>query len=41
MCRNAARTARVFRTKRSQAVRLPQEFQFATDEVFIRRTVRT
>jgi antitoxin VapB len=32
-----ARTARVFMTNRSQAVRLPKDFQFATDEVFIRR----
>jgi antitoxin VapB len=31
------RTARVFMTNRSQAVRLPREFQFATDEVFIRK----
>ncbi len=31
------RTARVFMTNRSQAVRLPKEFQFATDEVFIRK----
>lgn len=31
------RTARVFMTNRSQAVRLPKEFQFATAEVFIRR----
>ena len=31
------RTAKVFRTNRSQAVRLPKEFQFSTDEVFIRK----
>ena len=31
------RTARVFMTNRSQAVRLPKDFQFATDEVLIRR----
>ena len=31
------RTARVFMTNRSQAVRLPKEYQFATDEVFIRK----
>ena len=31
------RTARVFRNNRSQAVRLPKEFQFDTDEVFIRK----
>jgi hypothetical protein len=30
------RTAKVFMTNRSQAVRLPKEFQFSTDEVFIR-----
>jgi antitoxin VapB len=29
--------ARVFRNNRSQAVRLPKEFQFDTDEVFIRK----
>lgn len=32
-----ARTARVFMTNRSQAVRLPKDFQFDTDEVLIRR----
>lgn len=31
------RTARVFMTNRSQAVRLPKEFQFDTDEVLIRK----
>ena len=31
------RTAKVFVTNRSQAVRLPKEFQFSTDEVFIRK----
>lgn len=31
------KTARIFRNNRSQAVRLPKEFQFATSEVFIRR----
>ena len=31
------RTAKVFMTNRSQAVRLPKEYQFETDEVFIRR----
>jgi antitoxin VapB len=31
------RTAKVFMTNRSQAVRLPKEFQFATDEVAIRK----
>ena len=32
-----SRTARVFMTNRSQAVRLPKEFQFTTAEVFIRK----
>ena len=32
-----ARTAKIFLTNRSQAVRLPKEFQFKTDEVFIRK----
>jgi antitoxin VapB len=31
------RRAKVFMNNRSQAVRLPKEFQFNTDEVFIRR----
>ena len=31
------RRAKVFLNNRSQAVRLPKEFQFNTDEVFIRR----
>lgn len=31
------RTAKVFMTNRSQAVRLPKEYQFATNEVFIRK----
>jgi antitoxin VapB len=31
------RTAKVFMNNRSQAIRLPKEFQFATSEVFIRR----
>ena len=31
------RTARVFMTNRSQAVRLPKEYQFSTNEVFIRK----
>jgi antitoxin VapB len=31
------RTAKVFAIKRSQVVRLPKEYQFSTDEVFIRR----
>jgi antitoxin VapB len=32
-----ARTAKVFMTNRSQAVRLPKDYQFSTDEVFIRK----
>lgn len=31
------RTAKVFMTNRSQAVRLPKEFQFSTAEVLIRK----
>ena len=31
------RRAKVFMNNRSQAVRLPKEFQFDTDEVFIRK----
>lgn len=31
------RTAKVFKNNGSQAVRLPKEFQFDTQEVFIRR----
>ena len=31
------RTAKVFRTNRSQAVRIPKDFQFDVDEVFIRK----
>ena len=31
------RRAKVFRNNRSQAVRLPKEFQFDSDEVFIRK----
>lgn len=33
----AQRTARIFLNNRSQAVRLPKEFQFSTAEVFIRK----
>ena len=32
-----AKTAKIFLTNRSQAVRLPKEFQFKTSEVFIRK----
>jgi len=31
------RTAKIFMNNRSQAVRLPKDFQFATSEVFIRK----
>lgn len=31
------RTARIFMNNRSQAVRLPKEFQFSASEVFIRK----
>ena len=31
------RTAKVFMTNRSQAVRLPKDFQFSTNEVVIRK----
>ena len=31
------RTAKIFMTNRSQAVRLPKDFQFETKEVYIRR----
>ena len=33
--------AKIFRTGRSQAVRLPKEFRFDSSEVFIRRDPRT
>jgi antitoxin VapB len=33
----AQRKAKVFMNNRSQAVRLPKEFQFQTQEVFIRK----
>jgi antitoxin VapB len=32
-----ARTAKIFMNNRSQAVRLPKEFQFTTAEVYIRK----
>lgn len=32
-----AKTARIFLNNRSQAVRLPKEFQFSTREVYIRK----
>ena len=31
------RTAKIFMNNRSQAVRLPKDFQFTTQEVFIRK----
>ena len=31
------RTAKIFLNNRSQAVRLPKDFQFGTSEVFIRK----
>lgn len=34
---STARKAKVFMNNRSQAVRLPKEFQFRTHEVFIRK----
>jgi antitoxin VapB len=34
---SAPRKAKIFMNNRSQAVRLPKEFQFNTAEVFIRR----
>ena len=33
--------ARVFRNGRSQAVRIPAEYRFSTDEVYIRRDPRS
>ncbi|MDX2267148.1 MAG: type II toxin-antitoxin system VapB family antitoxin [Bryobacter sp.] len=35
------RTAKLFRNGRSQAVRLPMEFRFPGEEVFIRRDPKT
>jgi antitoxin VapB len=35
------KTARVFRNGRSQAVRIPAEFRFTSDEVYIRQNART
>jgi antitoxin VapB len=35
--RAAQRTAKIFMNNRSQAVRLPKDFQFNTQEVFIRK----
>ena len=36
-----ARTARLFRNGRSQAVRLPSEFRFDGSEVYVRRDAAT
>lgn len=36
-----AQKARVFMSGRSQAVRIPAEFRFSTDEVYIRRDTQT
>jgi len=35
------KTARVFRNGRSQAVRIPAEFRFTSDEVYIRQNPQT
>jgi antitoxin VapB len=32
------KTAKIFRNGQSQAVRLPKEFRFEDDEVFVKRT---
>ncbi len=32
------KTAKIFMNNRSQAVRLPKEFQFSTSEVYIRKS---
>ena len=37
----APRKARVFMSGRSQAVRIPAEFRFDTDEVYVRRDHQT
>ena len=37
----SAHKAKVFRTGRSQAVRIPMEFRFESDEVYIRRDANT
>ena len=38
---NTARKARVFQNGRSQAVRIPAEFRFNTEEVYIERNPAT
>jgi antitoxin VapB len=40
-CTMSLRTAKVFMTGRSQAVRLPADFRFSTDEVYVRRDEAT
>ena len=37
---NPPRKAKIFMNNRSQAVRLPKDFQFETEEVFIRKDGR-
>lgn len=37
----ATKTAKIFTTGRSQAVRLPAEFRFEESEVFVRRDPKT
>ena len=37
----AIRKARVFMSGRSQAVRIPAEYRFSTDEVYVRRDQQT
>jgi antitoxin VapB len=37
MERSMSRTAKLFKNNRSQAVRLPKEFQFDSQEVYIRK----
>lgn len=37
----AIRKARVFMSGRSQAVRIPAEFRFSSEEVFVRRDAQT
>jgi antitoxin VapB len=37
----SSKTAKIFTTGRSQAVRLPAEFRFEGNEVFVRRDAKT
>ena len=41
MIYTVARTAKVFRNGRSQAIRLPAEYRFDTSEVYVRRDATT